>query len=126
MGDTIVDKTEFTLTGHTVSAVPWHYIATLDLNAACLAGGGWVVVDLIAKGDDIGVGIENKAGNDFLTRQFVKPRRESERVSLRVAAFDQIGRFVVENGDLKNPASVELTALKVIPDDGSAQSSCPE
>ncbi|MBV9516603.1 MAG: SGNH/GDSL hydrolase family protein, partial [Hyphomicrobiales bacterium] len=89
MGDTIVEKTEFTLTGHTVSAVPWHYIATFDLNAACLAGGGWVVVDIIAKGDDIGVGIENKAGNDFLTRQFVKPRRESERVSLRVAAFDQ-------------------------------------
>jgi hypothetical protein len=124
--DTIVTKTAFTLTGRTTAVAPWHYIATLDLRAGCVPGGGWVVAELAASGADIGVGIENKAGDDFLTRQFVKPQDNLQRVSLKVSSFDEIGKFVVQNGDNAVPASVGLSSLKVVPNEATAPSSCPE
>ena len=124
--DTAVIQTATSFKGRALAPLAWHYIAALDLKAGCLPGGGWVVVDLVAKGDEIGVGIEKKVGNDFWIRQFVKPNSRVQRISLRVDAFDQIGNFVVENGDIRAPASVELSALKVIADDTGAPSSCPE
>ncbi|SEC67444.1 GDSL-like Lipase/Acylhydrolase family protein [Rhizobiales bacterium GAS188] len=125
-GNAMITITGNTMTGRVSSATPWHYIGTLDLKADCLPGGGWVAVDLIAGGDTIGIGLENKAANSFLTRQFVQPQDTLQRVSLPVKSFYDIGRFVVQNGDVRTPASVDIRSIKVIRSDGAEPTFCPD
>lgn len=68
-GDAVLRAEGQGLSGRSNQGLRWSYIGVLDLRAGCLPGGGWVVVDVQAKRDEIGVGVEDKVGDGFLARR---------------------------------------------------------
>src|SRR5262249_6060007 len=70
---------------------PWAYISKLDLGAASIASGGWVAVELRVKSGNTGIGVENRTGDDFLTRRFIRPSESFQWVYLYLDSYCEAG-----------------------------------
>lgn len=92
---------------------PWAYIAGLDLGADCIGNGGWVRVELRGKNGQIGLGILNRAGDDFLVRRFIAPTEEFQSIYLPVEPYGQSGSLIVQNGETSVPSEVEIRSVKL-------------
>jgi hypothetical protein len=105
--------------------IPWAYIGKLDLEAACIASGGWVAIDLRVNKGQIGVGVSNRAGDHFLTRRFVAPSDNFQSVYLPVESYREAGGFIVQNGNMRISSEVEIRSVKLTKNDPDAPFCAP-
>jgi hypothetical protein len=104
--------------------MPWTYIGRLDLGASCVAGGGWVAVDLRVNSGAIGIGLLNRAGDNFLVRRFITPSKNFQSVYLPVESYREAGRFIVQNGETGVSSEVELRSVQLTKNEPDAPSDC--
>jgi hypothetical protein len=100
--------------------IPWAYIGKLDIQSACMASGGWVVVDLRVNKGQIGVGVLNRAEDNFLVRRFVAPSDNFQSVYLPMGSYREAGGFIVQNGDMRISSEVEIRSVKLTKNDPDA------
>jgi hypothetical protein len=118
-----VEKRPQKLVGRS-AALPWAYIGRLDLAVQCISSGGWVVVALRVQNGEIGVGVENLAGNDFLVRRFLPPSNALQSIHLPLESFREAGKFVVQNGKYSASSGVEIESVQIVNSDPNAPTSC--
>jgi hypothetical protein len=99
---------------------PWAYIGKLDLGVDCVASGGWVAVELRGKNGQVGVGLLNRVGDEFLVRRWISPGESFQTVYLPVESYREASGLIVQNGQTDGWSGVEIRSVKLIKADPGA------
>ena len=102
---------------------PWSSIAQMPLLAGCLAGGGWVAVDVLVTHGTIGIGVLNREGSGFLVGGSAASSENIQTVFLRLNSFAATGDLVLRNWMTSSTEGV-LKAVRIAAGDGSKPVAC--
>jgi glycosyltransferase involved in cell wall biosynthesis len=95
-------------------ALPWSYAAELRLNAPLRPATEYaLVIDILVNKGIVGIGLLNPAEDDFIFRKQLDASPQVQTVRIMVVNFDQIGRFLIQNGDAHSESGAELHGLRL-------------
>ena len=95
----------------------------MPLLAGCLAGGGWVAVDVLVTHGAIGIGVLNREGSGLLVGGSAASSENIQTVFLRLNSFAASGDLVLRNWMTSSTAGV-LKAVHIAAEDGSKPVAC--
>jgi hypothetical protein len=102
---------------------PWSSIGQMPLLAGCLAGGGWVAVDVLVTHGVIGIVVLNREGGGLLVGGSAASSSNIQTVYLRLNSFAGTGDLVLRNW-MRSSTEGVLKAVRIAAEDGSKPAAC--
>jgi hypothetical protein len=106
-------------------AEPWAYAGRLELDAQCLADGGWLVFNARVLQGRVAVGVLTTGEDDFVARQILNPTGSTETINLRIESLARSGAFIISNADQTGAAELEISDVRLAANGDTAEAVCP-
>jgi hypothetical protein len=103
---------------------PWSYIGRMPLLAGCIKSGGWVAADIRVTNGEVGLGVLNRKGDDFLVQRAGEITDGVQTIFLRLDSFAAAGDLILRNWDESSSSEGVLQAVRIAAESGQTPAAC--
>ena len=93
---------------------PWGYAAMLTSKKPDLRGPLWIEIEIKVLEGEIGIGVEDISGKDFLARKLVRASTDTATIVLPIRAPTLLGRLVIQSWDQGKVSRAEIERIAVL------------